>query len=66
MYVKDPTMIGDVECITPLFGDHKLIMFCIDEPKDKIVTNRKDWRHYSKEILCTELSMINWSILELF
>ena len=44
------------------FGDHKLKIYCIDEPKEKIVTHRRDWRHYSKEILCTELSMINWSI----
>ena len=47
----------------PLFGDHRLITFCINEAKPKPNVNyRRDWRKYSKESLCNELSLIDWKI----
>ena len=55
-------MINDLKGVTPVFGDHKMIIFCIDVIKPKIdVTYRRDWRHYSKDKLCNELCSIAWS-----
>ena len=48
VYVKDPTIISDMKSLTLVFGDHKLIIFCIDVIKPKIeVTYKRNWRHYS-------------------
>ena len=47
----------------PLFGDHRLIMFCINMPKVEIEpTLRRDWRKYSKDLLCNALKNVNWSM----
>ena len=47
----------------PVFGDHSLVMFCINVIKPKAeVTYKRDWRHYSKENFCNELRFINWSL----
>ena len=62
VYIRDPTLIKDIKSITPVFGDHRLIMIDIDEVKPKpIVVYRRDWRHYSKNVLNDELNMITWS-----
>ena len=62
VYIRDPTLIKDIKSITPVFGDHRLIMIDIDEVKPKpIVVYRRDWRHYSKNVLSDELNMITWS-----
>ena len=61
VYVKDPTIISDMKSLTLVFGDHKLIIFCIDVIKPKIeVTYKRNWRHYSKENFCNELCLIDW------
>ena len=55
-------MLKDLKSIIPVFGDHKLIMFCIDEMKHKPdLIYIRDWRHYSKELLCDDLGKISWN-----
>ena len=31
IYVKDPTTINDVKGVTPVFGDHKTIIFLLND-----------------------------------
>ena len=48
----------------PLFGDHRLIMFCINMPKVEIEpTLRRDRRNYPKDLLCNALKTVNWSMV---
>ena len=63
IYTRSPTSISNISSIMPLFGDHRLITFCINEAKPKPFVNfRRDWRKYSKEHLCNELSLIDWNL----
>ena len=62
VYVKDPTLILAINSVEPPFGDHKLIYFDIDhknsEPERLL---KRDYRLYSKDLLCNELAKENWS-----
>ena len=60
LYCKDPTFLEDIAFINPVVGDHVVIS---SKVRSNVVveekTNRRDWRHYSKEALNTEMeSMI--------
>ena len=61
IYVNQIDLVKNVEHVTPLFGDHELIMaeVCITKPAPKI-TFRRDWRQYSKEKLVAKLAGVNW------
>ena len=38
-----------------------MIVFNVNEPRPKLeVQLRRDWRKYSKELLCEELIIVNW------
>ena len=55
--------MGDIAFINPVFGDHAVITFKVRSNvvvKEK--TMRRDWRHYSKEALNTELLSVKWSL----
>ena len=61
IYVKDPTMVGEVHSIKPLFGDHLLISVTLGlEREASVPTMKRDWRKYSKEVLLGELALIEW------
>ena len=63
IYVKDPTVLKDIDSIKPIFGDHSLVMFNVHGVKIKPPpVKMRDWRRYSKDILNFELSKIDWSI----
>ena len=48
IYVKDPTVLKDINSIKPIFGDHSLIMFNIHGVKIKTPpVKMRDWRRYS-------------------
>ena len=58
IYTKTPTFISNIYSIMPLFGDHRMITFCVNEPRPKSeIQLRRDWRKYSKELLCNELKL---------
>ena len=62
VYIKDPTLVGGVHSVKPLFGDHLLI--CITIRLEKGVNElsiRRDWRKYSKGVLLNELALIEWT-----
>ena len=63
VYLKDPTQITDISSTTPPFGDHLMIAFKIKSLKsthEKIY--KRNWIHYSKEILTQKLHNENWDI----
>ena len=63
VYVSDVTTAANVGCIRPCFGDHMMVTLetnCTKPgPKESI---RRDWRFYSKEILCNKLSAVDWDM----
>ena len=63
IYTTDFTNISNLKSIKPTFGDHLLIYFDFDAvktlPKESL---RRDWRQYSAEKLCNELSKLDFNI----
>ena len=52
MYSTDCSSISNIKSLKPIFGDHLLIHFDINIPKqDEKKSMRRDWRKYSKESL---------------
>ena len=62
VYTGDADCIYKIECSTPCFGDHKLIVAHIrfDRPDPETVI-RRDWRNYSKDKLVEHLTGVDWS-----
>ena len=63
LYVTDPTYVNDITLLTPLIGDHKLIVFTVTgslEPPE--ITYKRNWQNYSQEKLNDQLSKINFEI----
>ena len=63
IYTTDPTCITDIHSITPIFGDH--VMICFNLRLDKSVKQssmKRDWRSYSKTLLCEKLAVMDWTI----
>ena len=59
IYVSNVKLISNVNHVKPFFGDHELIIasLCIERPQPTISVMR-DWRRYSKELLCSQLNMV--------
>ena len=63
IYIKDPTVITKIDYVQPFFGDHVLVEFIVDAKLNAVTENIcRDWRNYSKDLLCDKLSNINWDI----
>ena len=63
VYSNNPTLIHDIGSVVPVFGDHLLVFFDFSiGTGNKNIIWKRDWRLYSKELLCTELSRINWDL----
>ena len=63
IYIKDPTVITKINYVQPFFGDHVLVEFIVDSKLNAVTENIcRDWRNYSKDLLCDKLSNINWDI----
>ena len=63
IYIKDPTVITNIDYVKPFFGDHVLVEFIVDSKLNVVTENIcRDWRNYSKDLLCDKLSSINWDI----
>ena len=64
VYIQDPTSIFNLAECTPTFGDHKLIKFSISTGKNESkITFKRNWKNYNKEILISELSKVDWNII---
>ena len=63
IYVKDPTIITNLKCIEPFFGEHLLVEFCANVSKSKNVPIKsRDWPNYSKDLFNVKLSSVDWKI----
>ena len=63
IYVKDPTIVNNLKCTNPYFGDHVLVEFVVNSSKIKNVPIVfRDWCNYSKELLNDKLSSVDWNI----
>ena len=62
IYVTDPTIGNSITTVKPCFGDHLLVImeWMLNKPTVEIIFKR-DWRKYSKDILCNHLNEINWN-----
>ena len=62
IYVTDPTIGNSITTVKPCFGDHLLVIMelVLNKPTVEILFKR-DWRKYSKDILCNHLNEINWN-----
>ena len=63
IYVQDPTFINSIHHITPLIGDHKLILCKLLTATEPLKpTYKRNWLHYSKIKLLNALSSVNLNI----
>ena len=63
VYVENPVVIKNLKSTRPYFGDHLMVEFCINGTKNKPKTIiRRDWRHYSSELLNLKLNQVSWDI----
>ena len=62
IYVNRVGLIHNLKHLTPVFGDHVLILadVCMARPVSKTII-RRDWRRYSKEKLIEQLRAEDWS-----
>ena len=58
IYVSNLSLVTNVVNDKPIFGDHEIVVADLNiiRPKPRISMMR-DWRHYSKELLCENLFM---------
>ena len=63
VYVTDRTSISNIQSLKPIFGDHLLVHFDTNIPKQESKKSmRRDWRGYSKDALSSSLSNIEWRL----
>ena len=61
IYTNDSTIVDNLNSFQPNFGDHLMVFFDLSVQVNKPTeTLKRDWRHYSKNLLCVELSKIEW------
>ena len=52
----------EIQSTKPLFGDHLLVSLTLRLERKVYETSlRRDWRKYSKEVLLSELSLVDWT-----
>ena len=62
IYAADPTTITSISTVTPLFGDHLLLLCCVEnETGEGSCSIRRSWKNYSKTALCEMLANEDWS-----
>ena len=62
IYVDNVELVKEITHLTPVFGDHELVMalLCIIKPQPKI-SFKRDWRRYTKDLLNDHLSRVDWT-----
>jgi hypothetical protein len=62
VYTNNPLNATTIEHLFPIFGDHCIITLKISHKKpEKAFTFRRDWSKYNKELVCKNLSTVDWS-----
>ena len=63
LYTNDCTLIDNLNSTIPNFGDHVIVHFdLIVKKTPETITIKRDYRKYSKEILCNKLSTFDWDL----
>ena len=62
IYVKEATLVSEIDQIKPCFGDHVMITTSIKGSTQVQSVWKRDWRFYTKENLCRELKKIDWQL----
>jgi hypothetical protein len=63
VYTADPTSINNLYSQKPVFGDHVLILCCVEgNIRKSRTTKRRSWLNYSKESVCQLLSQEEWML----
>ena len=63
IYTSEPTNITDIHYVIPPFGDHVMVLCKLKtQLKNVSYTLKRDWRHYTTELLCGRLSNEDWSV----
>jgi hypothetical protein len=63
IYTDDPTRISSIYPITPIFGDHIMVILTVmGEHRQVKQILKRDWRKYSPNLLCEPLSKEDWNI----
>ena len=61
IYIKDVTLINNVQSFKPMVGDHLLVTFNVNEQHQKPeLFLKRNWQKYSKEKLIIELNNVNF------
>jgi hypothetical protein len=62
IYLADPASVTEPYSIKPLFGDHLLLLCCVEnETGEGSCSIRRSWKNYSKTALCEMLANEDWS-----
>ena len=62
IYTPNPASVSNLHSITPLFGDHLMLLFSYGYKNYKSSsTFKRSWIKYSKESLCNLLQLEDWS-----
>ena len=57
IYVNDPTVSKSITTVKPCLGDHLLVIMELMLNKPPVETTfKRDWRKYSKDVLCNHLN----------
>ena len=63
LYSNNSAAINDVNSITPIMGDHKIIMATLGELKPiPKITERRNWKNYSKSLLIELLDQVEFNL----
>ena len=63
IYVKNPLIIKNINCFTPMIGDHLLIISTImGKLEPPIITKKRNWKSYDRNMLVTKLSTLNFDL----
>jgi hypothetical protein len=66
IYTNNSTLLKGLNLVTPIFVYHLQIFFdhCLVD-RSKVITLKRDWCNYFRELLYSELNKLNWNIVVL-
>ena len=63
VYVQDPTFVTNINSISPLIGDHKMLILDIMSHSEPLkIYVKRNWQLYSKLSLLEEISQVEFNI----
>ena len=62
-YVQHTRYVKNIACVKPIFGDHLCVMVSTaGRDLNTVITQRRDWRKYNKDVLINTLRTVDWTI----